>query len=256
MQQQLCFVNQDTTSYMCCRWDRSNRFLRCYPATANQKKGDDQCCDNPLGKPSRQQARRAAYFSQYGNCAFPIMLTELKAFRNSFPTSHQSWCKRSVASFLQRNPCRNMVSHSSGHHLTNEMDPFPIIPTGAAALCQHLCDIVCHGSMRWRTSQWASSIFAAFHALMSSTMKEHWGATENRELSSTPLKSDGSGHQCRKDKAAQHAWTAADPLKISSGGRAHKMRNEFEWHTHQLECNSDFSAWEWTFWCPWTRRAF
>ena len=37
IQRQLCFVNQGTTSHMCCRCDRSNKFLRCYPATANKK---------------------------------------------------------------------------------------------------------------------------------------------------------------------------------------------------------------------------
>ena len=33
-------------------------------------------------------------------------------------------------------------------------------------------------------------------------------------------------------------------FKTSSGGRAHEIRNEFEWYTHRLECNSDFSAWD------------
>ena len=102
------------------------------------KKGS-ALCDNPLMKPSRQQAQWAAYFSQYRICVFPIMPTELISLRK----------------FI----C-------------------------ACCMCQHdLCDISCHGTMQWqRKSQWASSIFTAFHGLMSSTLKNHWGATENRNF--------------------------------------------------------------------------
>ena len=42
MQQQNCFVNQDTTSHMCCRWDRFNRFFAVI-LQLQTKKGDDQC---------------------------------------------------------------------------------------------------------------------------------------------------------------------------------------------------------------------
>ena len=52
------------------------------------------------------------------------MPTELKTFGNSSPTSHPSWYTRSATSLLPRIPCRYMVSHSSNHHLTKEMDPF------------------------------------------------------------------------------------------------------------------------------------
>ena len=59
--------------------------------------------------------------------------------------------------------------------------------------------------------------------------------------------------------AAKTKWhkpvRAAVPVKTSSGGRAHDMRNKLEWHTHRLECNSDFSAEMSTFCCPWTRWA-
>ena len=44
------------------------------------KKGS-ALCDNPLMKPSRQQAQWAAYFSQYRICVFPIMPTELISLR-------------------------------------------------------------------------------------------------------------------------------------------------------------------------------
>ena len=112
------------------------------------------------------------------------------------------------------------------------------IRSGAAALCPYLCDIICHGTRQWRTSQWASSILTAFHTLMSSTIKKHWGATENRKLSSTPEKPDGSSHQCRKDsdKAAPTWMSSSRPTQnIKWWERAHDMRNEFEWHTHRLE---------------------
>ena len=83
----------------------------------------------------------------------------------------------------------------------------------------------------------------AFHALISSTVKEHWGATKNQKQSSTPEKRDGSSHQMPQRQ--KPAWATAVPTsKYQSGGTAHEMRNEFEWHTHQLECNSDFSAWD------------
>ena len=96
--------------------------------------------------------------------------------------------------------------------------------------------------MQWRTSQWASSNFTAFHALMSSTTKEHWGTTENRKLSSAPEKLQAIN--AAKTKRHKPAWTTAGPLKTSSGGRTHEMKNEFEWHTHRLEFYSDFSAWD------------
>ena len=84
-----------------------------------QTKKRSGLCDNPLMKPSRQQARWTAYFPQHRNCAIPIMPTQLKSLRKLI--------------------C-------------------------ACCVCQHLCDIICHGTMQWRRkSQWASSIFTAFH---------------------------------------------------------------------------------------------
>ena len=47
-----------------------------------------------------------------------------------------------------------------------------------------------------------------------------------------------------KTKRHKPTWTAAGPLKTTSGGRAYEIRNEFEWHTHRLDYNSDFSAWD------------
>jgi hypothetical protein len=39
----------------------------------------------------------------------------------------------------ETNACRNMISHPSGHHLTNEMDPFPIIFPLVLLHCVPMC---------------------------------------------------------------------------------------------------------------------
>ena len=113
---------------------------------------------------------------------------------------------------------------------------------------RHLCVIVCHESMQWETSQWASSVFTVFHALMSSTIiKKHRGTTEIRKFfSSTPEKTDRLSHQYRKDKAAQTCMssTGSGPTQNVKWWENTRMRNEFKWHIHRLDCNSDFSAWE------------
>ena len=149
---------------MCCRWDRSNRFLRCYPATAQTKRDQRSVTIHLWNEAVKTKAQWAAHFSQYRNCVFPIMPTELISLRK----------------FI----C-------------------------ACCMCQHdLCDIICHGTMQWRRkSQWASSIFTAFHALMSSTIKN----TGVQQKTETPENPDGSSHKCHKDKATQTCMNSRGP---------------------------------------------
>ena len=98
--------------------------------------------------------------------------------------------------------------------------------------------------LQWRRkSQWASSIFTAFHALMSSTKKKHLGVTENRNFQEHQKNQMGQAINAATTKKHKPAWTAGDPLKTTSG-RTHEIRKEFEWHTHRLEYNPDFSAWD------------
>ena len=234
------------------------------PATADKKRGRSVLCDNPLGKPSRQRPPWAAHFSQYRNCAFPVMPTELKPFRHSSIVQDSYWCRRSVTSLLRD---KSMSKHGqsfleSPSHKWNGSVPNNI-PTGAAPLCQNAgiyVTLFLSQSIQWWTSQWASSIFTAFHALMSNHKRT---LRCNRKLETPSLK---DARKTRRFKppiminAAKTKWhkpvRAAVPVKTSSGGRAHDMRNKLEWHTHRLECNSDFSAEMSTFCCPWTRWAF
>ena len=122
--------------------------------------------------------------------------TELKAFGNSFPISHLSWWKKSVEfSPPTKNPCRNMASHSLGHHLTNENGSVPDeMPINAAAFKLWPTSMwhVCHRTIQWRTSQWASIHLHSFPPIDKFyTIKENWGAPENRKPSMSQEKSDG-----------------------------------------------------------------
>ena len=119
------------------------------------------------------------------------------------------------------------------------------MPTGAAALCQHVCDTVCH-RVNAMTDESVSVIHLySFPCIYEFAIKDHWGATENRKLSRTPEKTDCSSHQCRKGKAAPTCMNTSRPTQNIQWWRTHEKKwNEFERHTHQLECNPDFSAWD------------
>ena len=190
------------------------------PATADKKRGRSVLCDNLLGKPSRQQPPWAAHFSQYRNCAFPVMPTELKPFRHSSIVQDSSWCRRSVTSLLRD---KSMSKHGqsfleSPSHKWNGSVPNNI-PTGAAPLCQNAgiyVTLFLSQSIQWWTSQWASSIFTAFHALMSNH-KRTLRCNRNRKLSRTPENQTVqviNHDQCRKDKVAQTCTSSSSGQDI------------------------------------------
>ena len=165
-----------------------------------QTKKRSGLCDNPLMKPSRQQAQWAAYFSQYRNCAIPSCQPNSKAFGNS---SVLAVCANIYVTLFVTAQC-NDGGRVSERHPSSQL----------------------------------STIDEFYH-------KKTLECNRKRKLSRMPEKPDGSSHKCRKDKtAARTCMNSRGPLKTSSSGRTHEMRNELERYTHQLECNSDFSAWD------------
>lgn len=147
-----------------CGWDYSNRSLRSHPPCK-------QCvsCDSPLWKLSMKKGWMTSLFlSVYGAALFQSC-GRLKASRNpslASPsrsvTSSPSWKAMSIHGYL-----------SLRSHFTNDADPLPICPTGAAALCFAACIGVTSFAVTCKTSQWESFIFATLHhILMSFAMKE------------------------------------------------------------------------------------